>query len=607
MQMPTIDSRRDLPFAFHTDGLATDGLRVFRIEGREQMNQPFRFEVTLVAESASLDLHARIGQPATLTIKGQSQSTLGYRREIHGRIERFMQISASRRYSQYQATLAPTLFPLAYTRNSRVFRELSTAEIVEKVLTDGCIPNEHFQFLLHAQYGKRDFCVQYQESDLAFISRLLEEEGIFYFFRHEDGNDIMVLGDGPHAIEAAPHASHLAYRDHPHLYEEVIHSVRAEARFRPGSTVLRDFRFKHPGLDMEARQASSDFTDYQVYYFPGEFVEPALGQRLAKIRHEEIQGERSQISAESNSPALLPGHVFQLEGYGRHDMSRGYLLVSVEHDGVQPQVLGEEHVAVPEQQYKSQITCIPDDVTYRPPRITPRPCILGIQSAVVVGPGGEEIHCDEHGRVKVQFHWDRQGQWNDDSSCWIRVSHPWGGAGYGGMFIPRVGQEVLVQFLEGDPDRPVIVGRVYNGENPVPHGLPDTKNISTIRTASTPGGTGFHEIRLNDTAGMEEMFVHAQKDRNEIIGNNNTCRVAANHILQIGANKTVQVGANESNIVQGSMVLQAGNEIILMVGSSTIHITSTGISIGSSSLSLEAEQADVAAANISMNGFVKIN
>ncbi len=595
MPLPMLDWLRDAIYTFNTEGLPPNALQVYRLFGHERISQPFRFEITLIAESASIDLHARIGQPATLTISGLTPIGVAYKRTIFGRIERFLQLSAGPRYSQYQAILSPTLFPLSYTRNSRVFRELSTVDIVEKVLTEGHVSKDQIQTLLHGDYGRRDFCVQYQESDLGFICRLLEEEGIFYFFRHEDGRDILVLGDGSHAIEAAAHASHLVYREHPHRYEEVIHSLCAEARFRPGSTVLRDFRFKHPNLDMEAKQAARDFADYQVYYFPGEYVDLELGQRLAKVRHEEIQGERSLISAKSNCPALSPGHTFVLDGLWRHDYASGYLVVEVQHEGIQPQVLGEEHIGVAEAQYKNAILCIPSDVNYRPPRITPRPCILGVQSATVVGPSDEEIHCDEYGRIKVLFHWDRQGQRNDESSCWIRVSQPWGGAGYGGMFIPRVGQEVLVQFLEGDPDRPIIVGRVYNGINMMPHELPEKKNISAIRTASTPGGEGFNEIRMNDTANHEELFIHAQKNQNEVVRNNRTRRVGKNEKVRITRYQSASIGRsrrafirhNDTTSIGRDSWTDVGNDHRMMVINNSLTAARTILLQASQSLKLE--------------------
>jgi len=623
--IPGLDSA---VFTFDVEGQRPGALRVYRLSGNEQISQLFRFDVTLVAESAHIDLMAQIGAQATLSLRGIPQIGGGYLRRIYGRIERFEQLSAGKRYSQYQATLSPSVFPLGYTRNSRVFRELSTPAIVERVLTDGHYPTEQLQVLLHSSYGPRDFCVQYQESDLAFICRLLEEEGIFFFFRHDDGKDILVLGDGSHAIESVPQASHLAYRDQPHLYEEVVHGLRAEARFRPGSTVLRDFRFKHPALDMEAHQSAADFKDYQVYYFPGEYVDPDLGKRLAKIRLEEIQCDRSQVAAESNCPALLPGHTFHLEGHWRPDMSRGYLLTAIEHEGVQPQVLGEEHVAVTEPQYKNRLFCIPDDVPYRAPRRTPRPCILGVQSAVVVGPAGEEIHCDEHGRIKVQFHWDRQSQKDDASSCWIRVSQPWGGAGYGGMFIPRVGQEVLVQFLEGDPDRPVIVGRVYNGEHRVPYSLPNNKSTSVVRTSTTPGGDGFNELRFEDAAGHEEIYIHAQRDLNQKIRNNHTICVNHNQSIEVKLNRQILVHGreehtvslsrettitdNDSSTINGNYRIAVHGESGIIANADT-HISlcageTLTMSCGQSKIVLLPEQIMIESPKIRINGgLVKIN
>jgi len=586
-------------FSFQCKGLASTALRVFRVQGSEHISKPFRFDITLVAESSSLDLHAAIAKRATLTMQGHDASGHSYRRHIHGRVESCSQLSAGKRSSQYQLRLSPSLFPLAYTRNSRVFRRLSVVEIAEKVLTEGRLKADQISRQLHGQYARREFCVQYQESDLAFISRLLEDEGIFYFFRHEHGRDVIVLADGSHAIEPLPHAAQLPYRDQPHRYEEVIHGLQSVAQFRSGATILRDYRFKQPGVDMDAHQHADDFAEHPTYLFPGAYHRPEQGQRLVKIRHEETQCERSQIRAESNSPELQPGHSFQLHGHGRDDLNRGYQIIAVEHHGTQPQALGEEQAATSEPQYHAQVVCIPEGIPYRASRATPRPSIQGIQTAVVVGPPGEEIHCDSHGRVRVQFHWDRQSQHSEDSSCWVRVSHPWAGAGYGAMFIPRVGQEVLVQFLEGDPDRPVIIGRVYNGDNPVPHDLPNHKAVTTLRTASTPGGQGYNEIRFTDTAGHEELFIHAQKNRREIIGHNDNCTIRANRTTAVADQDTLQVG--------NTLTIQAGSEIILKVGGSTVTVTPSGITMTGTSLTSRASAMDVSAPAIQMNGQVKIN
>ncbi len=582
-------------FNFDIEGQAADSLRVYQVNGREQLSRPFCFEVVLISESPRIDLMAQVGLKATLRVQGLQQGRVPYVRKIHGRIEHFEQLSVGKRYSQYRATLSPSLFPLAYTRNSRIFREMSTPDIVEKLLLDGHYPQDQFQRYLHGRYEKRDFCVQYQESDLAFISRLLEEEGIFYCFHHDDQKDILLIGDGPYANEKVPHADVLPYRDKPHLYEEVVHDLRAEAHFRPGKTVLRDYRFKHPVLDMEARREAANFSQYQVYYFPGEYVDLSLGQQLARIRLEEIQCERSCIRAESSCPDLLPGHTFTLEGALRDPASQSYLLLSVEHKGVQPEVLGEELPGVTAPRYTNAITCIPSDIPFRPARLTPRPVILGAQSAIVVGPPGEEIHCDEHGRIKVSFHWDRSERPADERSCWIRVSQPWGGSGYGGMFLPRIGQEVLVQFLEGDPDRPVIVGRVYNGENPVPHGLPANKNISTIRTASTPGGGGFNEIRLNDTAGSEEIFVHAQKDENEIVRHNRSRFVGNDERIyvrrfkwdRIGRSRRSRIGRNDTHTVGRDLSLLINRDHTMTVANSSHTVGRTVLIQATDRLKLE--------------------
>jgi len=592
--MATISGQCGWALAFRTEGLPPDALRVYRIKGREEMSRPFCFEVTLVAQTAYLDLHGRIGRPATLTLQGQAPAGARYRREIHGRISSFVQLSGGRRYSQYQAILSPTLFPLGYTRNSRIFRGMSTVEIVEKVLTAGVLEAEQIRKFLHGTYDKRDFCVQYQESDLDFIHRLLEGDGIFYYFVHEGDKDIIVLADGPHAAGEAPQPGRLAYRDHAHLYEPAVHSLQAAVHFRPGTLVLRDYRFKNPKVDLEARRSASDFADHHVYHYPGEYVDEQLGQRLARIRHEELQCQRSRILASSNCPTLLPGHTFHLDGMWRRDLSRDYLLLEVRHDGVQPRALGEEHVGVAEPQYTNEIVCIPSDLAYRPPRVTPKPFILGVQSAVVVGPAGEEIHCDEHGRVKVQFHWDRQGGRNDESSCWIRVSQPWGGAGYGGMFIPRIGQEVLVQFLEGDPDRPVIVGRVYNGENQAPHPLPINKTQSVIMTQTVGHTPGHNELRFEDRAGREEVYLRAERNFTTLVRADMHTDVHHNSTEKILLNKVSQIGANSEHLVGGSRFTRiAGDDSLTVDGAfrAKIHGEPGALFEISESCGLRAEAA----------------
>lgn len=575
-------------YLFECSALSEAMLRVFRFRGREHLNQSFEFLIDLVSPNPDVDLDAAIGQPAVLTLLGRHFTGVRYSRYVHGVIERFVQLGAGSRHSRYQAVLVPTLKPLAYSRDSRIFQQKSVPDVTQQVLQDHGVPAATISRMLHGTYAPRDYCVQYQESPLTFIQRLWEEEGICYFFEHERDKDTVVLGDGKHAFPALSAYAHVEVRDQPHLYEEGLFEFRSERSLQPGATVLRDFRFKQPTLDMEASVKGERFAERAMYFFPGEYVDPDIGQKIAKVRLEEQQSQRARFVAAGNVRAMLPGHTFTLSGHRRSECNQDYLIVSVEHSGYQPQALGEEGGDASEPAYQNFVECIPADVPFRPLRLTPMPSIPGVQSAVVVGPPGEEIHCDEHGRVKVQFHWDREGKGDDSSSCWIRVSQPWGGVSYGGLFLPRIGQEVLVQFLEGDPDRPVIVGRVYNGENPLPYSLPEHKTRSTIKSSSSPGGNGYNEFRFEDAAGKEEIWLHGQLDMNTVIerdrtqqfgrdttdtigrdhretiardrtrsvGRNESISIGADRTKSIGANQTLSVGANETIAIAGNQATQ---------------------------------------------------
>ncbi len=600
-------------FLFQSDALSGVSLLVHQFSGRESLSRPFEFQIDLVCDDPALDLEAPIGQPACLTLRGRLFDGSHYSRYIHGVIERFIQIGAGRRQSRYQATLVPTIKPMAYTRNSRIFQKQSGPDVTQKVLKDDKVLSDWVSPMLHGSYSPRDYCVQYQESDLDYIQRLWEEEGIFYFFEHENDKDKLVLGDGAHAFSDLPVYSATQLRDKPHLYEECLFEFRAESAMRPGATVLRDFKFKQPMLEMEATAQADKFTDYKMYFFPGEYVDPALGKQYAQLRLEELQCQKSRYVGAGSVRAMLPGYKFSLLGHRRDDCNQEYLIVSVEHHGTQPTALGEEGEATQEASYQNHVECIPAKVPFRPARKTARPNIPGVQTAVVVGPPGEEIHCDDHGRVKVKFHWDRDPSRDDKSSCWIRVSQPWGGAGQGGMFIPRIGQEVVIQFLEGDPDRPLIVGRVYNGENPVPHGLPAAKNISTIRSASTPGGGGFNEIKFDDSKGKEEVFVHAQFDMNEVVEHNHSTTVHQDQSNTVDGSQTETIKVDQTLTVDGkqtetvkkdqtSTVTEGNQSITVQTGTRTLTVKgdvtetvqtgnhSTTIQTGFSSLTVKQDR-----------------
>lgn len=606
-------------FLFHCDALSGTSLHVHRFVGEEALNQPFAFVIDLVSEDGTIDLDASIGKAATLTLIGRLPSGDRYQRYVHGVIERFVQTSAGIRQSRYEATLVPTIKSQHYTRDSRIFQQMTAPDVTKKVLKDAQIPSDAVNTLLHGSYGARDYCVQYQESNLNFVQRLWEEEGISYHFEHDKEKDVLVLGDGSHAFAALPHYAEVSHRDTPHLYEESVYELRAESSLHSGGAVLRDFKFKQPGLELEAEEQAGPFGELSSYYFPGEYVEPGLGKKLAKIRLEEQRCRKNSFLGKSNVRAMCPGFTLTLADHRRHEFNQKYLIVAVRHEGTQPQALREHAAGSEASVYENRIVCIPAKSPFRPARVTPRPLIPGVQTAIVVGPSGEEIHCDEHGRVKVQFHWDREGKKDDHSSCWIRVSQPWGGVAFGGIFIPRIGQEVLLQFLEGDPDRPVVSGRVYNGENPLPYPLPDKKTVSSLKTASSPGGGGYNELRFEDAAGSEEIFLHGQLDMNTIIerdrtqkigrdasdtighdltasvghdrtrsvsnnesitvGNDRSASIGKNETLQVGVNQTQTIGANQTESIGANQQLSVGANRLITVGATHTELVGAAMSI----------------------------
>lgn len=545
-------SRLDLEaadFDFRCPALRDDTLRVHRFTGREALSEPHEFIIELVSAEPDLDLEVLLGQPARLRLRGLDAGGGRYQRYVHGVIERAVQLAAGARYSLYQVTLGSALRTLALRRDSRIFQGLSAPEVTLAVLREGQALADRVQPLLHCSYAARDYLVQHQESSLDFIRRLWEEEGICFFFEHGEDREVLLLGDGPHAFDSLRGADHLRYRDEPHLYEEGLWELRAESALAPGAATLRDFRFQQPSLDLEARARTEPRGESEMYYFPGGYTELAQGQRLARIRLEEQQCDRQRYCGRSNVRAVVPGARFTLSGHRRRACNQEYLIVAVEHTGVQPRALpdwlprgsAEPEPGAPKLGYHNRLECIPAGVSFRPPRRTPRPRVAGAQTAVVVGPPGEELHCDEHGRVKVQFPWDRSGSRDERSSCWIRVSQPWAGVGQGAMFLPRVGQEVVVQFLDGDPDRPLINGRVYNGENPTPYPLPAAKTITTLRSASTPGGGGHNELRFDDQKGREELHLHAQRALSVVVGDSHRRQVAGSECCSVGGDRHLTV------------------------------------------------------------------
>lgn len=549
-------------FEFEIDGV--DGLsRVVRFSGHEGISSLFEFHVELAGPD--IDLREIIGKTACLTIDGVDQP-----RHVHGIISHVEYGGHSRRYTLYELTLVPPLWRLLHRVDCRVFQHETTEQVLTKVFKEAGLDPKSFRFDLKSGYGARNYCIQYRESDFAFVSRLMEEDGIFYFFEHTEEGTTLIIADHPGAHKSIPGNPLVMFNEGSQVrgQEHVTH-IRLSESIRPGKISLRDFNFHKPEQEMEVNADAENDVDLEVYDYPGEFQDPAgesphQGKSMAKIRLEAHQAGKRQASGGSDCMRLMPGYTFALAGHGRAEVNGEYLLTRVMHHGSQPQVLDEDGQGA--FHYGNDFACIPKDTPYRPPRHTPRPVVRGIQSATVVGAGSEEVHTDEHGRVMVQFHWDRKGEHNEKSSCWVRVSQLWAGNGWGAMFIPRVGHEVLVDFIEGDPDRPIITGRVYHAKNALPYPLPDEKTKTTIKSNSSLGGGGFNELRFEDKKGSEEVFLHAQKDWNTTILNNHTESVGANRSSTIGSNESITVGASRTSTISASETINVGAGRTLSVG-----------------------------------------
>lgn len=606
MVVPVSLAANQAEFEFEVGSFAAGELAVVGWQCDEAISRPFELELDLAAHD-DLEVEPRdlVGQDAMLTIH-LGDGFARYLRGIVSWIGAWDAGSGAGR-KRYRARVVPNLWRLSRIRRSRIFQEKSVPDIVKQVLDDAGI--EH-RWATVATYGRRDFCVQYRESDLDFVSRLLEEEGIFYFFEHSADRHVVVFGDDPTVHAPLPQGeSRLLFRPPSQLVAdgESVHEIALGYELRPGSVTLRDYHFKNPSLDLEVRTEAGDGdTSLEVYDYPGEYKDPSVGKQLAKVRLEELRCDVETVTGATRCRRFTSGYLFELDEHPEPTFNRKYLIRSVRHVGRQPEVLPHQIVRDEEasrrEAYRADFVAQPADLPFRPERVTPRPIVHGPQTAIVVGPPGEEIFTDEHGRIKVKFHWDREGRADDKASCWIRVAQLWAGPGWGALYLPRVGHEVVVEFLEGDPDRPIVTGRVYNGHNPPPFDLPGEKTKSTLRSNSSPGGGGFNELSFEDAAGKEEVYLHAQKDLTIVVENDKTQTIGGNEALtvkkdrkkEIHGNQTLEVTKDDSTTVRGNQSLTVdknrevtvgGNHSEKVSGTQTIEIGgSQSLTVGLGSL-----------------------
>ncbi|MBX3623951.1 MAG: type VI secretion system tip protein VgrG [Rhizobacter sp.] len=506
-------------------------------------------QLNLLSEKADLKPADLLGKPVTVNVM-----LADGKRHLNGYVTRFAMGGHQGRYYRYHATVRPWLWFLTRTSDCRIFQDMTVPDIVKKIFEDHRVAN--FKFNLFRTYRKWTYCVQYRESDFNFIARLLEHEGIYWYFEHKDGEHKMMLVDS--------RTAHNAVKGHDTLpfYElgaappdtETVSRWTFSREIRPGKTVLDSYDFERPSVDLAVEKDTThdhDLADSEMFDYQGDYIVAADGSQQVEDRLDEQQSRFHVVQAASNGHSIQTGSLLKLTRHPRDDQNAEYLIVAT---SIQASVSANESGTSGANTFHVDFSAIPSSQQFRPPRRTPKPFVQGPQTAVVVGPGGEEIFTDKYGRVKVQFHWDREAKKKDlkeKSSCWVRVSHPWAGKNFGAIHIPRIGQEVVVGFLEGDPDQPLITGRVYNAEQMPPWDLPANATQSGILTRSSKGGAyaNANAIRFEDKKGSEQLWIHAEKNQDIEVENDETHWVGHDRTKTIDHDETVHVKHDRTETV----------------------------------------------------------
>jgi type VI secretion system secreted protein VgrG len=585
--------------------LGTDDLLLAGFTARETISAPFEIKVTMFHENGSIVPTDVLRKPATVTVVLAS----GEMRYFNGVFRDFMQggyDERSRLYT-YEGTIVPSLWFLSLGWNCKIFQNMAVPDIVQAVLKASGVTS--IGLSLNGTYPEREYCVQYRESNLTFISRLLEAEGISYYFVHSESDHKLTLADStpsaPTCTESA--VCYSATAPEGTAIQSTIWSLtRVDQVFTP-KVALTDYYFETPSLSLldQTQTLNKNTGPEEKFDYPGGYRTCSDGTRYGKLRIEELETPAMIVHGDSNCASFCSGFAFTMSDHYREEMDQSYLLLSVVHKATMPEYVGSQNE---EFSYHNRFEGIPLTVPFRPPRVTQKPLIAGSQTAVVVGASGEEIYVDKYGRVKVQFFWDRVGVKDENSSCWIRVSQIWAGKNWGWVTLPRIGQEVVVDFLEGDPDRPLIVGRIYNAEQMPPYTLPDNSTQSGIKTRSSKGGSGSNanEIRFEDLSGSEDLLIHAEKDMHtevehddtQKVQNDRTITVDGKHTETITKDTTITItqgnlsltldqGNQSTKISLGSASHEAMQQIELKVGQSSIVLTQQGITIKGLMISIQ--------------------
>ena len=575
--------------------LGENQLLLTSFSGREEMSRLYHFQLELRSQDPTLSAKQLVGKPVTVSVHTGAEQ--GNSRFFHGFVARFIagHWDSEHKVRLYRAELVPWMWFLTRNANCLIFQNKSVPDIIQDIFKRRGFTDFEMK-VDSAAHPAWDYCVQYRETDFNFISRLMEQEGICYFFKHTDGKDTMVITDQPSNYVACQPAKlnftgHTSETQH---FDEITHWEH-QFEFRSGKWAQTDYDFTKPTADLKTNSSMSQAYDqeakYEIYDYPEEYpvddkmvpAKSSYGSTMTRRRQEEEETPQDVVVANGRALMLSPGVKFAV---GKHmypeEAGKSYVVTSVQHSIHEPTAYGSGE-GYGGEIYTNTFTCIPATKPYRPARITPKPIVQGTQTAIVVGPKGQEIFTDEYGRVKVQFHWDREGKRDENSSAFIRVSQVWAGKRWGATFIPRLGQEVVVSFLEGDPDRPLIIGSVYNGDQRPPYlgnGLDgkhtNDKNISGIKSNSTLGGDGYNELRFDDTKDKEEIFIHASKDLDTRVRNDNRERIFGNRHQIIGWEKdgkkagdwrTKIYGNRQSHVLKNHVEHVEGNYELKVAGS----------------------------------------
>lgn len=580
-----------------TTPLGDDALEFETLTGTDQFSACFRFELSLQSDDPEIASSDLLGEEISVKI-ARTQSEDEEPRFFHGLVDQFSFLGNDEggRF-KYRLVLRPNFWFLSKTMDNRIFQNMTVPDIVAQVLDEAGVSN--YRQDLNGSYPDREYCVQYGESDLDFVQRLLEHEGIFYYFEFTDGAHEMVMCDKISDLPTAPACDEIDFEQGAVQRTGEQNVITKFERIDTASTakwVHTDYDFEKPSADLMATAEMGGWhsgDEQEQYFYPGKYIEHGRGTDLADIRIEESRSRSQLIRASSTAIPPHSGHSFTLVGNPREADNIAFAIIRVDYEIWEGQYIAGLSNDDQEQGFRASYQLVPLDTLYRPARTTPKPVMKGPQTAVVVGPSGEEIHTDEYARVKVQFHWDRQGGSDENSTCFIRVSSVWAGSGWGFIQIPRIGQEVIVDFLEGDPDKPIITGRVYNAEQMPPYELPANATQSGWKSNSSLGGGGWNEMRFEDKKGEEEVYFQAEKDHNELVKNNEsrtigndfledvgndatqnvshdrTETVGNNKSTSVGVDRTVDIGSNDTETVGSNRSLTVGSNETINVGSNS--------------------------------------